>query len=288
MIPDALRTALQQQLDQPVTGSRPLSGGSINRAARITTEGGNTYFLKWNREAPPEMFQKERQGLQLLAGAGTELRIPEVIALGTAPDGTDYLVLTYIEEGSGADDSARQFGRQLARQHRVTADRHGLDHDNYIGRLPQSNTRHEAWTDFFQEERLEPQLRMARDSGTLGSDTAGHFERLYTQLPALMPAEPPALLHGDLWSGNYLYDTEGRPALVDPAVYYGSREAELAFTHLFGGFAADFYAAYREAYALPPGFEERKDIYNLYPLLVHANLFGASYARQVHDIVRQF
>ena len=135
---------------------------------------------------------------------------------------------------------------------------------------------------------MEPQLQMATDSGKLGAGTVTSFNAMYKELPDIFPDEPPSLLHGDLWGGNYFFDQDGKATIYDPAVYYGHREIELAFTHLFGGFPSNFYSAYEETYPLSFGFSKRKDIYNLYPLLVHTNLFGGSYARQVESIVRQF
>ncbi len=196
--------------------------------------------------------------------------------------------MDYLEQGSAGSNSHQLFGKRLAAQHRVTASQHGLDHDNYIGRLPQSNKKHKDWIDFFVQERLEPQLKMAIDDGTLSSSTHQHFQRLYKQLPSLLPDEPASLLHGDLWSGNYFFIAGGDPAIYDPAVYYGNREIELAMTHLFGGFSSTFYDAYNQNFAIEPDFASRKDIYNLYPLLVHTNLFGSSYARRVQSIVKRF
>lgn len=135
---------------------------------------------------------------------------------------------------------------------------------------------------------MKPQLKMATDAGKLGSSTVTRFESMYKQLPDIFPDEPPSLLHGDLWGGNYFFDESGVATIYDPAVYYGHREIELAFTHLFGGFPGSFYSAYEEAYPLKSSFSKRKPLYNLYPLLVHTNLFGGSYARQVEGIVRQF
>jgi fructosamine-3-kinase len=287
MISESLREAVRELLDEPVQDVQSVSGGSINRAAKITVGGGRTLFLKWNESAPADMFPKEHQGLALLRSAESGLRIPEVLGTRTADNGTDFIVMSHIEEGSPSSGSHRQFGKQLAALHNTTVDQYGLDHDNYIGRLPQSNDRHASWVDFFIEERLQPQLRMATDAGKLTS-VRQNFERLYKELPGILADEPPSLLHGDLWGGNYFFDAEGEATIYDPAVYYGNREMELAFTHLFGGFSAAFYNAYEEAYPLQPGFTDRKDIYNLYPLLVHTNLFGQSYARRVEGNVKRF
>lgn len=288
MVPDTVRQAIQQALDADIRSAQRISGGSINEAARLTLSEGNDCFLKWNRTADPDMFAKEKEGLALLSAADTELKIPAVLATGQSEDGTGFFVQKFVEEGRAAGYSAEHFGQALAQLHRHHDEQFGLDHDNYIGRLPQSNRRHDRWIDFFIEERMEPQLRMATDAGKLNSGTVARFEAMYQQLPDIFPEEPPSLIHGDLWGGNYFYDANGRATIYDPAVYYGHREIELAFTYLFGGFSGDFYRAYEQAYPLEPDFGQRKDLYNLYPLLVHTNLFGGSYARQVESIIRRF
>ncbi|GAA5522359.1 fructosamine kinase family protein [Aliifodinibius salicampi] len=288
MIPDAIRQQLRQKLGAQIDNIHSVSGGSINRAAKLTLSDGTSCFLKWNTSADPDMFVKEKRGLKLLAGADTKLRIPSTLAVGKTTDDTGYLAMEYISEGRSIDHSAEDFGRQLAALHKHQAKKYGLNHNNYIGKLPQSNQQHKEWIDFFINERMEPQLRMASDAHKLGSETIAHFKAMYKQLPDIFPEEPASLLHGDLWGGNYFYDNQGRATIFDPAVYYGHREIELAFTHLFGGFSRCFYRAYKEAYPLQSGLKHRKDIYNLYPLLVHTNLFGGSYARQVQTIVSRF
>jgi len=288
MISDQLQSAIEQALRQSITSINRVSGGSINQAAKITLSDGKFCFLKWNQTADSRMFSVEEKGLDLLASAGTDIRTPEVFATGETNNGTGFLVQEFITEGQSKSDSAEAFGANLAKLHQQQNEQFGLDHDNYIGRLPQSNSWHDSWIDFFIEERMKPQLEMATNAGKLGSDTVAHFESLYKKLPDIFPDEPPSLLHGDLWGGNYFYDEEGRATIFDPAVYYGHREIELAFTHLFGGFSSAFYRAYEHSYSLEPNFNQRKSIYNLYPLLVHTNLFGGHYGRQVKSIVHQF
>ena len=288
MIPNSVKQHIQQVVDQSIISSQQVSGGSINQAAKVTLGDKTSCFLKWNISADPHMFIVEEKGLELLKSADTNLRIPSVLATGQTDEGTGFFLQQFISEGRAQPNSASDFGRGLAQLHKHHNETYGLDHDNFIGRLPQSNTPHENWIDFFIQERMKPQLQMATDSGKLGSDTASSFKRMYKKLPDIFPDEPPSLLHGDLWGGNYFFDQEGKATIYDPAVYYGHREIELAFTHLFGGFPTNFYDAYEEAYPLSSGFSQRKDIYNLYPLLVHTNLFGGSYARQVEGIIRQF
>lgn len=288
MIPDSVKEQIQQDTNLEITSAKRVSGGSINQAAKVTLTNDKTCFLKWNTTADPRMFSVEEKGLNLLASADTALKIPAVITTGQTDEKTGYLLQEFIEEGSPKPDSATNFGRELAQLHRHHEEQYGLDHHNYIGRLPQSNTWHKNWVDFFVQERMKPQLQMATESGKLGPGIISHFEGMFKKLADIFPDEPPSLLHGDLWGGNYFFDKDGKATIFDPAVYYGHREIELAFTHLFGGFPSNFYNAYEEKYPLASGFSQRKDIYNMYPLLVHTNLFGGSYARQVEGIVRQF
>ncbi|MDX1618005.1 MAG: fructosamine kinase family protein [Balneolaceae bacterium] len=287
---EALKQHIENKLGQSIRSSRSASGGSINRAAVIELEQEGRCFLQWNRSADPEMFAREVEGLRRLSDAGTDLIVPDVIDQGVAGEDTGYLLMEYVEEGSPGSTSSGAFGRSLAALHRNSSEneQYGLDHDNFIGKLPQSNDWHENWVDFFVEERMEPQLEMALQSGRLSPGIRKAFQQMYRRLPDIFPDEPPSLLHGDLWGGNYFFDSEGRAAVYDPAVYYGHREIELAFTHLFGGFSSGFYSAYDEAWPIEPGFEGRKEIYNLYPLLVHTNLFGGHYGSRVQSIVRQF
>ncbi len=288
MIPDSVKEHIRQVTGLGITESSSVSGGSINQAAKVSLSDGKTCFLKWNTSANPRMFSVEEKGLALLSSADTDLRIPKVFVTGETDNGTGFLLQQFIAEGQAKPNSASEFGQALAQLHKHHSEKFGLDYDNYIGRLPQSNAWHENWLDFFIEERMEPQLAMATEAGKLGSNTVAHFQSMFKQLPDIFPDEPPSLLHGDLWGGNYFFDENGKATIYDPAAYYGHREIELAFTHLFGGFPSNFYVAYEEAYPLTSGFSKRKDIYNLYPLLVHTNLFGGSYARQVEGIVRQF
>lgn len=209
------------------------------------------------------------------------LIIPEVYLVGD-----DFLLMEYIEENNFGNSYL--FGSQLAQLHRKSNELFGLDHPNYIGRLPQSNRYHAHWLEFFVRERLEPQVKMAIDSGKLSADFAHIFERVMNYTYIIFPDEPPALLHGDLWAGNYMFTNNEETAIYDPAVYYGHREMDIAMTKLFGGFDKEFYRGYNDMYPLEPGFEERLKLCNLYPILVHANLFGGSYIHQAEQLLRQF
>lgn len=264
---------------------RMLGGGSINEACRMTY-GGKTFFIKWNHaNSYPKMFQTESLGLELLRKAHS-LIIPEVI--GADESGNySFLILEYIRQGPPNKNFWIEFGHNLAHMHRISEEKFGLAHDNYIGSLPQYNRQTSDWPSFFVEQRLEPQLKMAAENSRLDQSFRGDFKKLFSKIHDLFPAENPALLHGDLWSGNFLCNSSSEAVLIDPAVYYGHREMDIAMSKLFGGFEPAFYHAYHEEWPLEQGWQERIDLCNLYPLMVHVNLFGGSYLMQVRNILRK-
>jgi fructosamine-3-kinase len=265
---------------------RGLSGGDINSAFLLDT-GQDKYFLKYNlADAYPGMFKLEARGLELLFHAG-EIRVPGVI--GSAETGQySFLLLEYLEAAPQTSDFWETFGRRLAGLHRHSDDHFGLDHDNYIGSLRQYNDPKENWIDFFREERLLVQMELAATKGLLGERLRKAFENLFPQLEEIFPSEPASLIHGDLWSGNFMVDDKGEACIIDPAVYYGFREMDIGMSRLFGGFSSEFYDAYNEAYPMAPGWQERIEICNLYPLLVHVNLFGGGYLGSVEAILKRF
>lgn len=269
-----------------VNGTSFKSGGCINNALKLDTSEGH-FFLKWQSDIPEDMFQKEAEGLKLLARAGS-IKIPEVFGYGQM-DGRYYLLMENIESGVPLKDYWRNFGFSLAEMHmRNTSDNYGLDHNNYIGKLPQPNEAADNWVDFFIEKRLEFQLKLAVQNRLVDSSFVQRYRTFYELLPQLLPTDQPALLHGDMWSGNVMVAQDGHVCLIDPAVYYGHREIELAFTQMFGGFGHEFYTAYNEAYPMEHGFDERVDIYNIYPHMVHVNLFGTSYLGGVESVLRRY
>jgi len=290
MIPAALRDALSDRLGGPVEGGQPVYGGDINHAARFAVNG-TRYFVKWSREAPASMFPAEADGLRRLSEAGG-IRIPAVIALGEAEGACPaYLALEWIEtDGSATDATMEDFGARLAALHRHTTSQHGLERDNFIGLLPQRNTPDPAWSAFYRDQRIRPQMEMARQRGLLPKRREDLLTRLIERLPDLLDdtAIQPALLHGDLWGGNYLVDDQGEAVLIDPAVYYGHREMDVAMTALFGGFSRRFYEAYAATYPLDPGYEDRQPLYQLYYILAHLNLFGESYGGRVDSLAARY
>lgn len=263
-----------------------ISGGCINNALKLITSDGD-YFMKWQTGIPEDMFQKEAEGLKLLSCNGA-IKIPEVIGYGKI-EGKHYLLLEDIVSSFPANNYWKHFGIALAALHRNnTAKKYGLDHDNYIGKLPQSNDMNGDWIDFFIQNRLEYQLKLAIKNRMVNNSFIDRYRRFYELIPGLLPVDQPALLHGDMWSGNVMVGGDGLVCLIDPAVYYGHREIELAFTQMFGGFDYDFYDAYNSTYPLESGFEERVDIYNIYPHMVHVNLFGRSYINGVENVLRRY
>jgi len=286
MIPLDIRTELSDKWGLQLINSRPVSGGCINEAYELETQKGN-FFLKINAREPSDFFRQEAGGLEALRKADTGLVIPKVLGFrDPAADAAGYLLMEFIEEGVQGDASA--FGAGLARLHQHKREQYGFPRDNYIGSLPQSNTDTNHWIDFFREQRVEPLLKKAVEAGQVDSGLLDHWERLSGKLDELLPYGAPSLLHGDLWSGNYLYDTTGRGVLIDPAVYYGHPEMDLAFTRMFGGFPAAFYEGYETVSPLESGFDERVEIHNLYPLLVHVRLFGGHYLNQLKVVLRRY
>lgn len=281
MLPESLRLSLEARFG-PLGAARAVGGGSISQAARVEGPNG-PLFVKFGPGTPPGMFAAEAEGLEALAAAASGLVVPRVLAVDEA-----WLALEWLEPAPRAASIDERLGRGLAALHRATGT-WGWERDNFIGSLPQENAPAATWSEFWWTRRLAPQLRRARALGRLPAHERD-WERLRDALPRLLaPAEDdgPSLLHGDLWSGNFMTTARG-PALVDPAAYRGHREADLAMTELFGGFGPDFHAAYEEAWPLRPGYrEERRAVYQLYYLLVHVNLFGGGYVQQTAEVLRR-
>jgi fructosamine-3-kinase len=230
------------------------------------------------------MFFAEEEGLQMLASASA-CRVPEVIGVFEGESASGIL-LEWIDSGPASDDAWASFGRDLAHLHEVTSVQFGLDHTNYMGSLQQINNFHVSFPDFFREERLKPQIELAVNRGFLEAGDISSFDRIFKWLDENMADEKPSLVHGDLWSGNAMIDTNGRGVLIDPAVSFSSSHVDMAMTTLFGGFNDYFYAAYAEVRPFNLDHQRVWDIMNLYPLLVHVNLFGSSYLSQTRQILR--
>ncbi|MEM9694533.1 MAG: fructosamine kinase family protein [Myxococcota bacterium] len=270
---------LEAALDDAVVDRQPVSGGDINEASRVRLASGRMVFVKHHPRPPRAMFAREAEGLAWLAEAQA-VRTPEV--LGT---GDRWLALDWIERGRPARDHDEAFGRGLAALHRAGADGFGWRVDNTIGTLVQRNATDSTWGAFYASCRLEP---LVASAGAALRHLRRDFERLYPRLDGLFPNEPPARLHGDLWGGNAMVGENGEPILIDPAVYGGHREMDLAMMELFGGFSPRVFAAYEEAFPTAPGRAERVGLAQLYPLLVHVNLFGGGYVGSVEAALRRY
>ena len=272
---------LEKKLNLKILALNQLYGGSINQAFKIKTKS-RSYFIKINSDI--NLFDLEEKGLATLRSTNT-FHIPEVIICNKFKE-TYYLIMEFIEPDNQKNNFWKLFGQKLAALHRNFEERFGLRYNNYIGSLPQKNTFHFDSLDFFINCRILPQVKILekRLSINLSSD----FNKFFKLLPNIIPLETPSLLHGDLWNGNYLVNNNGEPTLIDPSIYYGSREVDIAMTKLFGGFPKEFYVSYNLEFPLIEKWEERVDIWNLYPLLVHANLFGDSYLKQIHSILTKY
>lgn len=269
-----------------IINTSTVSGGSINEAYCLHT-GKGKYMLKLNnKNAYPYMFACEVEGLNAIADTHT-IGTPQVILQDDYAD-QSFLVLEWIESRRSTQKSDEALGLQLAQMHMHTSETFGFHQDNYMGSMKQSNRKHKTWADFYIEERLQPMVKAAVDYNRLKYTDLKSFEMLYSKLDKLFDEESPSLIHGDLWGGNYLISTDETPYLIDPAVNYGNRELDIAMTTLFGGFSPGFYHSYHEALPLNSGWQHRIDLWNLYPLLLHLNLFGASYLSQVRNALEKY
>lgn len=260
-----------------------VSGGDIN-TAEMLEGGGRRYFVKCNNAARLAMFEAESEGLLEIADS-MSVRVPQPVCSGMHA-GQAYLVLEYLDIGPAAGKTDELLGRQLAAMHRTTTTEFGWRRDNTIGSTTQINTAEQDWLTFYREHRLRFQFELAEKNG-YGAGLLHRGEQLLEKLPVLFASyQPlPSLLHGDLWGGNHAALRDGTPVIFDPAVYYGDREADIAMTELFGGYGRGFYAAYNEAWPLDPGYRVRRDLYNLYHVLNHTNLFGGGYRGQARQLV---
>ncbi len=280
-----IKIAVEELLGEKLKSIVSVSGGCIADSKIITTETGNNYFLKINPGFPDDMFPKEANGLRELKSAGV-IRVPEVIF---ASD--DFILLEHIHPAQMKKSFFEEFGRNFARLHNKTTNAFGFFEDNYIGSNVQKNiplkNQKDNWAEFYFNRRLLFQYKLAEKNGYAANELLEGIVFLENKIVPILSCseEKPALLHGDLWSGNFIVDEKGGACLIDPAVYYGHREADLAMTKLFGGFSLDFYSAYQEEYPLKNGWQYRENIYKLYHMLNHLNLFGMSYYRQAINLI---
>jgi protein-ribulosamine 3-kinase len=272
-------------IELTIVDASTTSGGSINKAYKLKTNSG-IFFVKQNSASRfHEMFAKEVLGLKLLQEKSRFI-IPEVIGEFQLDD-VSFLVLEHLNQNIPNQKFWFDFGKKLAHLHQQSNSKFGLSFDNYIGSISQTNHHFLSWTEFFENQRLSPLVKLAFDKNLLSKEDLKAFKLLYLKLEEIFPTEKPSLVHGDLWSGNFLCNNN-KPVLIDPAVYYGNREMDLAMTRLFGGFDDDFYHAYQNEFPLEKGWVKRIDICNLCPNLVHLILFGRSYYSSIKNVLNAF
>jgi fructosamine-3-kinase len=279
-----LQSGLSQILNTTIKDIQTIGGGCINQTYKLKTFEG-TFFCKTNSASKfPQLFEKEKHGLELLADQKI-IRVPNVIHCSNIND-EQILVLEWIEEGRKTNEFWKTFGQQLAALHQITNEKFGLEQENYMGSVIQLNSSRFNWIDFFIEQRLQPLIKLCQHYFT--TKHSYHFEILYKRLPDIFDDEKPSLLHGDLWSGNFMCDDTGVPVLIDPAIYFGHRSADLGMTTLFGGFHSLFYESYHYHFPLPSNHKRQWKVCNLYPLLIHLYLFGGSYVSQIEQTLEEF
>ncbi|MBE9171238.1 fructosamine kinase family protein [Pleurocapsales cyanobacterium LEGE 06147] len=263
--------------------TRSVGGGCINQGYKISGNG-SSYFVKLNQASQVEMFAAEALGLEQMYATKT-ITVPKPICWGVT-DNSCYIVLQWLDLGGSNSHAWEEMGRQLAAMHKIgKSDRFGWDINNTIGSTPQINTWTDNWADFFAEQRIGYQLKLAKRRGGSFPDTTKVIEAIREHLADRQPQ--PSLVHGDLWSGNAAVTTDGEPVILDPATYYGDREVDIAMSELFGGFPTAFYRGYNEVWQLDEKYLQRKTIYNLYHILNHFNLFGGGYASQASRMIQQ-
>ncbi len=283
----ALRSYIEYLLCINISTIGSISGGDISKAYLLETET-ERFFCKVNRsESAFKMLEAEKVGLEAISDTKT-ITVPKVLLCEPLKIGA-FLLMEYIEPKKPSKKDFELLGHQLAALHKLSeSNTFGLGTENFIGSLQQSNTTHSDWASFYVQERLLPQLKLVGDGNCLQLSETPSEEQLFKTCQSLFPKVRPSLLHGDLWGGNYLISSEGIPHLIDPAIYYGHREVDIAMTHLFGGFDKTFYDSYQEHFMPIGGEKERNDIYQLYFLLAHLNLFGHSYKSRVVTILKRY
>ncbi len=279
------RRKIEEALGEKIISSNSIGGGCIADSNIVVAESGKRFFLKKYSGNNSDILQSEANGLRELA-KGNAIRVPKVILLEK-----EFLLLENITTGRKGKNFSEDFGRGFARLHKYYGDSFGFRENNFIGSNPQINLpKKENWIEFYWENRLMFQFRLAEKNGYVTSELKKLFFSLENNIEGIIRGseEAPSLLHGDLWGGNYMVDEEGNPVLIDPAVYYGHREADLAMTKLFGGFDSRFYSSYEEFFPLPDGSPEREELYKLYHVMNHLNLFGTGYLSQTISILKRY
>ena len=281
-----LKKHIESSLGLKITSLVPVSGGDISTALKITS-GADQFFCKYQAgDTGYSMLKAEKEGLEAIAAAGF-IKTPRAIHLSKMDTG-GYLLLEFIESKSPAEKDMMQLGLQLAGLHTVKAGSFGWERDNFIGSLPQYNARADKWAGFYTSSRLLPQMKMAYDKGLLSKREIPPADKIEITIKDICSPCEPSLIHGDLWGGNFLIAKNGTPYLIDPSTSYSHPGMDIAMSLLFGGFSSSFYHAYEESSDHPMPGNTEIELYQLYYLLVHLNIFGASYASSVRGIVRRY
>ena len=281
----SIKKKVEDFLNSTIIDFQPVGGGCISNALKINSQNGEFYFLKTNSSSKNDMFIKEAHGILELQKANA-IKVPSVLHYDN-----EFLLIDYITSGKKQKNFSEDFGRKFALLHKFKSETYGFYEDNYIGSNPQPNIASEEennyWTKFYFNKRILYQLQLAEEFGNSTNELRNGIFALENKIEEIVTdsGEKPSILHGDLWSGNYMVNEDGYTCIIDPAVYYGNREADLAMTKLFGGFDSRFYDSYEEAYPLPDGFEYRENIYKLYHVLNHLNLFGGGYYSQAMSLI---
>jgi fructosamine-3-kinase len=284
MIPAPIKQFISSFHQDNISSFSSVSGGSINDAYRYSV-GNEEFFIKFNNKVEG-IIEKEVDGLRAISDLNC-IATPELI-LFEKVSGYEVMVLSFIKSGLKSIQAWEKFGEQLAEMHSKPAAFYGWHQDNFIGSLPQSNEKADDFIDFFINQRIKPQIQLALQNHYFTNKELNLFEDLFEKLNEILPETEPSLVHGDLWGGNFMIGEEGSPYLIDPSIHFNFRETDIAFTHLFGGFDSKFYEAYNANFPLEPGFQDRIPLYNLYPLLVHLNLFGRGYYSSVVNCLNQY
>lgn len=273
----------EELLGAAVVATAPLAGGDTSSAIKLRLSDGTTAIMKTHAHPPAGFFACEATGLRWLAEADG-VPVPEVLAVDE-----DCLILRWVEAGKASADAAVGFGHALAATHAAGAPSYGGAADGFISKLPLPNTPCDSWAEFYAVRRVLPYLKLARDRGAVSEAEAARVEGVIGKLTALLPEEPPARLHGDLWNGNVLWGQESRVWMIDPAAYGGHRELDLAMLTLFGmPHLPRVLEAYQERAPLTEDWEERIPLHQLFPLLVHAALFGGGYGTRAADAAARY
>jgi fructosamine-3-kinase len=283
---DEIKSEVGRRLGIKIIKTENLSGGCISNAYKIISESGDNFFLKVNDSVPSDMFKTEADGLRELSKANV-IKVPEAKIYSG-----NFIVTEFIQSGKKSNTFFQNFGRNFALLHKYKGTAFGFYEDNYIGSNPQKNLAdgddRTNWIAFYFNKRLLYQLSLCEQNGFATTELRNYLRKLEDKIEDILKdsTEEPALLHGDLWSGNYMITQNGEACIIDPAVYYGHREADLAMTKLFGGYPEEFYKSYNEIYPLDEGWDYRENIYKLYHVLNHLNLFGSGYYSQTISLLR--